>query len=46
MAYTLGIVFFAFDRLRYFHAAWHLFVLAGSALHYLAVYFYVVPARL
>lgn len=40
--YTLGIAFFALDRRRYFHAAWHLFVLAGSASHYLAILFYVV----
>jgi hemolysin III len=45
LAYTLGIVFFALDRLRYFHAAWHLFVLAGSIAHYFAILFYVVPPR-
>ncbi len=45
LAYTLGIVFFAFDRLRYFHATWHVFVLAGSIAHFFAVLFYVVPAR-
>jgi hemolysin III len=45
LAYTLGIVFFALDSRRYFHAAWHLFVLAGSAAHYFAILFYVVPAR-
>jgi hemolysin III len=45
MAYTLGIIFFALDRLRYFHALWHLFVLAGSVAHYFAILFYVVPAR-
>lgn len=45
LAYTLGIVFFALDRLRYFHALWHLFVLAGSVAHYFAILFYVVPAR-
>ena len=43
LAYTLGIVFFALDRLRYFHAAWHVFVLAGSVAHYFAILFYVVP---
>jgi hemolysin III len=43
LAYTLGIVFFALDRHRYFHAAWHVFVLAGSAAHYFAILFYVVP---
>lgn len=45
LAYTLGIVFFAMDRRRYFHAAWHLFVLAGSAAHYFAVLFYVAQAQ-
>ena len=45
VAYTLGIVFFALDRLRYFHAAWHRFVLAGSVAHYFAILFYVIPAR-
>jgi hemolysin III len=45
LAYTLGIVFFALDRLRYFHATWHLFVLAGSVAHYFAILFYVIPPR-
>jgi hemolysin III len=45
LAYTLGIVFFALDRLRYFHAVWHLFVLTGSIAHYFGILFYVVPPR-
>ncbi len=45
LAYTLGIVFFAMDRLRYFHATWHIFVLAGSVAHYFAILFYVVPRQ-
>jgi hemolysin III len=45
LAYTLGIVFFALDRIRYFHAAWHIFVLAGSIAHYFAILLYVVPSR-
>jgi hemolysin III len=45
VAYTLGIIFFSLDRLRYIHALWHLFVLAGSVAHYFAILFYVVPAR-
>ncbi|MDR3745435.1 MAG: hemolysin III family protein [Acidobacteriaceae bacterium] len=44
IAYTLGIVFFANDRLHFFHALWHLFVLAGSLAHYFAILFYVVPS--
>jgi hemolysin III len=45
LAYTLGIVFFALDRLRYFHATWHIFVLTGSVFHYFAILFCVVPMR-
>jgi hemolysin III len=45
LLYTVGIVFFAFDRLSYFHALWHLFVLAGSICHYFAVLFYVAQPR-
>ena len=38
LAYTLGVVFFALDsRVRYAHFAWHLFVLAGTACHFVAV---------
>lgn len=41
--YTVGIVFYAFDkRVTHFHGVWHLFVLAGSAAHYVAVLGYVV----
>lgn len=43
LAYTGGIVFYAIDRIPYNHAIWHLFVVAGSACHYLAVLWYVVP---
>ena len=45
VAYSLGIVFFANDRLHFFHALWHLFVLAGSVAHYFAVLLYVVQAQ-
>jgi hemolysin III len=38
IAYTAGVVFFALDsRLRYAHAIWHGFVIAGSGLHVFAV---------
>jgi hemolysin III len=41
LAYTLGVVFFVLDdRVRYAHFAWHLFVLAGSACHFVAVLSY------
>jgi hemolysin III len=42
LLYTVGIVFYATDeRLRHGHGVWHLFVLGGSACHYVAVLFYV-----
>lgn len=41
--YTLGVPFFALKRLPYNHAIWHLFVLAGSICHFLAVMFAVLP---
>ena len=37
IAYTAGTLFFANERLRYGHFIWHLFVLAGSTCHFLAV---------
>jgi len=41
--YTVGIVFYAIDeRMRHAHGIWHLFVLAGSISHYIAVLFYVI----
>lgn len=43
LAYTLGVVFYVWERLPYNHAIWHLFVLAGSIFHYFAVLFYVIP---
>lgn len=43
LAYTLGTVFYVLKRVPYMHAVWHLFVLAGSVLHFLAVMLYVLP---
>lgn len=41
LAYTGGVVFFALDsRLRYAHAAWHGFVVAGTSCHFVAVLHY------
>lgn len=41
--YTVGILFFAYDsRFRHWHGIWHLFVMAGSLLHYVAILRYVL----
>ena len=41
VCYMVGVVFFAWERLPYNHAIWHVFVLAGSLCHFLAVALYV-----
>jgi hemolysin III len=43
VAYTAGVPFYLWRRLPYHHALWHVFVLAGSVLHFLAVLLYVIP---
>lgn len=44
LCYTLGVVFFLWQRLRYHHAVWHTLVLGGSACHFLAVLLFLLPA--
>ena len=38
VAYTAGVIFFVNERLRYSHFVWHLFVLAGTACHFCAIF--------
>jgi hemolysin III len=40
--YTAGIIFYHSNRVPYSHAVWHLFVVAGSLCHYLAIALYVL----
>lgn len=42
LAYTAGTAFYVLQRFKYFHAVWHVFVLAGSVCHFLAVALYVM----
>lgn len=42
--YTAGVGFYAWKRLPYNHAIWHLFVLGGSVCHYVAILLYLVPS--
>ncbi|GGA39991.1 PAQR family membrane homeostasis protein TrhA [Paenibacillus physcomitrellae] len=41
--YTLGTLFYVWRGFPYHHAVWHLFVLGGSVLHFLAVLLYLLP---
>ena len=43
--YSGGVVFYAWERIRYSHAVWHLFVLGGSISHFAAVLWYALPPQ-
>jgi hemolysin III len=45
VCYTIGTFFLLNDlKVRHFHAAWHLWVMAGSACHFMGLFVYVVQA--
>ncbi|WDH95922.1 hemolysin III family protein [Paenibacillus urinalis] len=46
LCYTLGTIFYVWRGFPFHHAIWHLFVLAGSVLHFFAVIIYLTPIRL
>lgn len=41
--YTLGILFYKFFRFPYHHLVWHLLVMAGTASHFFAVFYFLIP---
>ena len=43
IAYMAGTVFYAWEKLPYHHAIWHLFVVAGSTMHFFSIYHAVIP---
>ncbi len=43
MMYTLGVIFYAWKKIPYNHVIWHLFVMAGSTCHYIAILYAVFP---
>ena len=42
ISYTVGVLFYAFDKIKFFHSIWHVFVLAGSIFHYSMILFYII----
>lgn len=42
VSYTIGAVFYAVERIPYNHAIFHLWVLAGTALHFVSIFFYLL----
>ncbi len=43
LAYTFGVIFYCWESLRHNHAIWHLFVMTGTACHFISIYWYVLP---
>lgn len=43
ICYTIGVIFYAWQKLPFNHAIWHLFVLGGSICHFFAILFHVLP---
>ena len=40
--YTLGVVFYAIKKVKYFHSVWHIFTVLGSACHYFGILFTIM----
>ena len=43
VAYSLGVIFFPWKSIKHHHAIFHIFILAGSIIHFAAVILYVIP---
>lgn len=42
VSYTIGVLFYAFDKIKFFHSIWHIFVLMGSIFHYSMILIYII----
>ena len=42
VSYSLGVVFYYNDNIKFFHSIWHILVLIGSTLHYLFILFHII----
>ena len=40
--YTVGVIFYAIKKVKYFHSVWHIFTVVGSVCHYFSVLFAVI----
>ena len=43
LVYSLGVIFYLWDRIPFNHAIWHVFVLGGTVLQFFSILFYVIP---
>ena len=42
LSYTVGIIFYAIQKIPYNHVIWHLFVLSGAICHFFMIFLYVI----
>ena len=42
VSYSLGVIFYALPKIKYFHFIWHIFVAIGTILQFIAIYGYVI----
>lgn len=40
--YTVGVIFYAIKKVRYFHSIWHIFTILGSTCHYFSILFAII----
>ena len=45
LAYTVGAILYSIKKIKFNHAIFHVFVLLGAFCHFVAVYFYILPAE-
>jgi len=45
LLYTFGSIFYVWRGFRYHHAIWHLFVIAGTVLHFFCILYFVLPIK-
>ena len=41
--YTVGVIFYAIKKVKYFHSIWHIFTVLGSVCHYFSVFLAITP---
>ncbi len=42
--YTVGVIFYAIKKIKYFHSIWHIFTILGSTCHYFSILFAILKA--
>ena len=42
LSYTIGILFYAIQKIPFNHVIWHLFVLAGAIFHFFMIFYFVI----